>query len=308
MLPEDKEITEVSFGFQGAHLAICHKTQGFSANKKPEPLLIKSDSHQITDEALETLEKINGEKEVRIETSMFDFLRKWMNMYWDDADALSRMLGYSGDGFEVTEFVENKIEGISLLKCKELPEVAKACEVEKLKNFIEQNNTLFDEVSSEGDSGEKDDLEKGQKPSEDKLLNNQGELMADKDQEKLEKAISDLESKLADLEKANETAKAENEALAAKVEKAEQVEQDRIEKAFINKVQTYSFITEDDREGFAKTLIAVNNKDIVDALDKAQSALAAMGESQGVDADGSDIEKSESSGVMDLILEQFGDE
>lgn len=308
MLPEDKEITEVSFGFEGAHLALCHKTQGYSANKKPEPLLIKSDTHQITDEALETLEKINGDKEIKIETSIFEFLRKWMGMYWDDADALSRILGYSGDGYEPTEYLENKIEGITLLKVKELPEVAKAADIEKLKNFIEQNDGLFDEVSSEGDSGEKNDLEKDHNPSEDNV-NNQGDLMTTPvDQEKLEKALSDMQAQLADLEKANEEAKAENEALAAKVEKAEQAEAARIEKAFINKVQTYSFIVEDEREEFAKTLIAVNNKDIVAALDKAQAAITAMGEEvQGADSD--DLEKAvESNGVMDLIVAEFGDQ
>ncbi len=57
-----KEITDITFDFEGAHIALCHKTQGFSANNMPQPLLIKAEDTEITDEVKATLAIIKSGK------------------------------------------------------------------------------------------------------------------------------------------------------------------------------------------------------------------------------------------------------
>jgi hypothetical protein len=311
-ISDAKEITDITFDFEGAHMALTHKTQGFSANKKPQPLLIKSEEVELTKEAQEAIEKIavNTEKEVKIETSMFDFLRKYMGMYWDEADALARLLGYTGDGFEPTEYVDRTVEAVSLLKAnKDIPTVAKAHQVEELKVFMDKYGNLFKDSSSEGNSDMNDVINKDNsiKPS-DEEIKSQGVLMAKEHEEKIEKTADDvaaLTEKLEALEKAAEEEKAEKEALASKVEAFEKAAQERLEKAFEAKVQTYSFVTEEEREEVAKTLIALDNETVIEMLDKAQAAIDAMGEAQGAEAS-DDIEINKSSGVKDKIMAQFG--
>jgi hypothetical protein len=309
-LNPDTEITNVSFGFKGAHLALTHESQGFSANNKPDPLIIKSDSHQITKEAREALEEITkAEAEIRIETTMFDFLMKWMNMYWSDADMLSRLLGYVGDGYEgVDEYLEGKMEGLTLLKDasnNHVPFKAKRKDLKKLRDFMEVHD-LSKSSLSEGNSDMKAEVDKASKPSETKT-ETQGDLMSTTDQEKLDKAQSDIvemKAKLEAFEKAANEAKTEKDALASKVEAFEKANQERVNKAFETKVQTYSFITEDERPEFVKALIACTDIKIVEALDKAQAAINALGTAKGVDTE--DQELAKENGVMALIMKEYG--
>lgn len=309
-LNPDTEITGVSFGFEGAHLALTHKSQGFSANNRPEPLIIKGDSHEITKEAKVALDDIEkADAEIRIETTLFEFLMKWMNMYWSEADMLSRVLGYTGDGYDADEYIEEKMSGITLLKDaanNHVPFKAKRKDINKLKEFIEVNGNLEKDSLSEGNSDMKTEVDKASQPSENKQTS-EGDIMAIEDQDKLDKAQSDIlamQEKLAAFEKAADEAKVEKEALASKVEAFEKANQERVEKAFEAKVQTYSFITEEERAEFTKSLIECTDVTIVKALDKAQAAINALGAAQGVDSETDDsVEKS--NGVMDLIMKQY---
>lgn len=58
-----KEILSLSFDHEGAHMAMCHKAQGFGANGRPEALIIKSDA-EITDEVLADAELIKSGKDL----------------------------------------------------------------------------------------------------------------------------------------------------------------------------------------------------------------------------------------------------
>lgn len=314
-LNPENEITEITFDFAGSHLALCHKTQGFSANNKPRPILIKSTEEEVTKEALEALEKITGDvdAEVRIDTSMFDFLRKWMDMFWSDADMLSRILGFAGDGFDADSFIESQMEGITLLKNasnNQVPFKALKSDINKLSDFMKAHDLTPDSFS-EGDPEMKVDVDLDDKsntsnPSE-KTNINQGNLMADKktDQEKeLEKALARLDA----LEKAAAKSDEEKTELASKVANFEKANQDRLEKAFISKVATYSFITEEEREDFAKELLKVDSEAIVIALDKAQAALKALTQTQGVDGEVVNLSTATkgSSRVRDMVMKQHG--
>ncbi|MCP3921275.1 MAG: hypothetical protein GY714_01690 [Desulfobacterales bacterium] len=229
-LNPENEITEITFNFKGSHLALCHKTQGFSANNKPQPILIKADDAKITDEAKETL---------------------------------------------------------AIIKSGKLPE----------KDSFSEGDPEMKSVGTESTT-----------PSE-KTKTNQGELMSDKttDQEKALEKAKELEERLAAMEKAVADSEAEKEQLTAKVESFEKANQERLEKAFIAKVETYSYITEEEREDFAKALIEVDSELIVLALDKAQAAITALTETQGVDGGEINLSKStKSNRVKEMVMKQHG--
>lgn len=226
-LDPEKEITNITFDFEGAHMALCHRTQGYSANNKPQPMLVKAED-LITDEAAATAEHIKAGK-----------------------------LPVTKDSF------------------------------------------------SEGNPEMKVVDKSPQKPSE---KTNQGELMADQtDQEKALEKAADLEARLVAMEKAAEQAEADKKELTDKVESFEKANQERLEKAFVAKVETYSFITEEEREDFAKALLEVDSELVILALDKAQKAIVALSETQGVDGGEINLSKSSKSNrVRDMILKEHG--
>lgn len=233
-LDPENEITDITFDFEGAHMALCHKTQGYSANNKPQPMLIKAEDEKITDEAKDSL---------------------------------------------------------ALIKSGEMPDVK--------DSFSEGDPEMKKE-----ETNSKSPL----KPSE-KTKTNQGDLMADQkpDQEKdLEKA-AELEARLVAMEKAAAQAESDKKELTAKVESFEKANQERLEKAFVAKVETYSFITEEERIDFAKALIEVDSELVVLALDKAQAAIIALTKTQGVDGGELNLSKSSKTNrVKEMVMKQHG--
>lgn len=340
ILSPENEITDISFDFEGAHMALCHKTQGFSANNKPHPMLIKANDIDLTDpDAIQQAELIKqGDAEVMIETDMVTFLTRWMDMFFADAVALANLLGFEEEETQLDEFIEERMEGVTILQSASVGSIqmiAPISEVKKLKAFIDSNEKLKDSFS-EGNPEMKKEEEiskksSPQQPSEE-TKTNQGQIMADKktDQEKdLDKATAlaeveaktkaeaqekekaqaqaDLETRIATLEKAASDAEAENKVLAGKVDIFEKANQERLEKAFISKVTTYSFITEEEREEFAKTLLEVDNEAVIVALDKAQAAIVALGKPQGVDGGVLNLRSGAGSNrVKEMIMKEHG--
>jgi hypothetical protein len=293
-------------------MALCHKAQGYGANNRPEALLIKSEQPELVDEVIKDIDFIKAASEVRIDTSMMTFLRKWMGMYWDDAEALSRIMGYEGDGEEASDWIKDRIEGITLLK-SDISEKITEKDVKELEIFMKSCDLNKDSLS-EGNSDVKIGLNKiSQKPSENKLKQNQGDLMAVKDQEKLEKAEKDLEavlSRIEDMEKsatkANEQALAKEAELNTRIESFEKADKDRTLKAFNRKVETYSFVTPEGREDFVKALMATDSVLIADTLDKAQAAIDALDSPQGSDK-ASDVTLEKTDSLKAKIEAEYGD-
>lgn len=63
-LDKYSEITDLNFDKENPHLAVCHKSQGYSANKRPVALLFKSEDTVVTKEIIKSLEGIVSEKEL----------------------------------------------------------------------------------------------------------------------------------------------------------------------------------------------------------------------------------------------------
>lgn len=312
------EMLEITFDHDNAHMALCHRVQGYGANGRPEALLIKSDEVELTEEVMKDIDLIKATSEVRIDTNMMTFLRKWMGMYYEDAEALSRIMGYEGDGEEVSDWIAGRIEGITLLKSNLSEGHREAItqeDVTKLEDFMKTVD-LEKNSFSEGDSEVKIEIKKSHKPSEENLNNNQGELMSQTDVEKLEKAqtdLADMEARLAEFEKKAEEEAGEREALASKVADFEKAALARKEAVFTKAVEEYSFVTPEEKVDFSKALMKLDSLDgevaelVVATLDKAQVAVNAIDETQGSDdAEGVDLEKSSTS-LEDKLLAKYGD-
>jgi len=297
-LDENKEITNVTFEYEGSHLALCHKSQGYGANGRPEALLIKGESPDMTKEAKDLSELVKaGDNEVSITTDMVTFLTRWMGMYWSDAKALAKLFGYDNEEEEeYLSYIDEKIEGVSLLKADKVPELAKASELKALQDFIKSNEALFKDSFSEGNSEvkEEDEIQKAHQINPQTKPN--GDAKVPTEAITLEKA-NELQARLEVLEKANK----EKEDRIAAFEKAAQ---ERLEKAYNKKVEGYSFVTEEERPEVVKALMAIDNKQIMELLDKAQSAVTAITIPQGSDSP-SAVETLEKSGVEAWIMAQF---
>lgn len=72
-----EELTELTFDHENAHLAVCHESQGFSANLRPNALVLKS-KDELSVEGKECLEKINGFEEVVVEKASYRNLQRML--------------------------------------------------------------------------------------------------------------------------------------------------------------------------------------------------------------------------------------
>lgn len=58
-LDKKKKICKFSFDGEGNHIALTHKLQGYSANNRPDPLIVKADEVVFNEEILKDLLKVN---------------------------------------------------------------------------------------------------------------------------------------------------------------------------------------------------------------------------------------------------------
>lgn len=113
-------------------IALTHKDQGYSANKRHVSLLTKSaelDPKLITKDVVKALEQ------VELKISMQEFLRRFFNMWYDDAELLTKVLGMTTEreqeiadnppaegsweenwNKETQEYLEKRLSSISIIK------------------------------------------------------------------------------------------------------------------------------------------------------------------------------------------------
>lgn len=107
-------------------IALCHKLQGYGANNRPVSLLMKSDlsPDQLTKDVIKAL------RQVTLEISFEEYLRRFFNMWSDDAETLAFILGFKTEWEDYIEqcggdqesldnyrqFMEERLSYITLLK------------------------------------------------------------------------------------------------------------------------------------------------------------------------------------------------
>jgi hypothetical protein len=110
-----RKLKDIDFSVSGAHVALTHKDQGFSANGKPVALVLKAASKEF-------VEKI---QQIQVTLELPEFLRRFYDMYWDDADSLAALLGYVRPQSleepydyeaDYNKYLEEKIQGYVIIK------------------------------------------------------------------------------------------------------------------------------------------------------------------------------------------------
>lgn len=105
-------------------IALCHKLQGYGANNRPVSLLMKSElsPDQLTKDVIKAL------RQVTLEISFEEYLRRFFDMWSCDAENLAFILGFKTEWEEYLEqcepeqvdnyreFMEDRLSYITLLK------------------------------------------------------------------------------------------------------------------------------------------------------------------------------------------------
>lgn len=293
-LSQYEEIVSVTFDNEDPHLAITHKAQGYSANGWHKSLISKSEDTLLTSEIIKALEQ------VEVKLSFEEFLRRFFHIYGDDAELLTKLLGFETeyedylntseyttdeDKDNYQEYLNSRLSRFNLTKSTTLDDVSPEHLVEiitlqkKFEANSEQLGITFDES---GEEPLKEDVSKASEPKTDiEGTMDIKELMKSAEAQEIIKGLLTTE-----LDKAKADFDAQLEAKTVELEKAAQeLETFRAEKAarvktgFTNLVKSLTFIEEADQEAVVATLMKakdstdVDVKVIVAQLEKAQEQL-----------------------------------
>lgn len=110
-----RKLKDIDFSVSGAHVALTHRDQCYSANGKPVALVLKAASKEF-------VEKI---QQIQVTLELPEFLRRFYDMCWDDAETLAALLGYvrpqsTEEPYDYeaayNKFLEEKIKGYVIIK------------------------------------------------------------------------------------------------------------------------------------------------------------------------------------------------
>jgi hypothetical protein len=279
-----QEILSVSFDNDNAHLAVCHKAQGHSANGWHKSLMMKSDEAPLSVELVKALEQV----EVKI--SFEEFLRRFMGLYYDDAELLTALLGYTTeeenyrvesewyndqDIADYKSYLSNKVAKFNLLKASALEDVPKDHLLELIdlqktfeKNVMQRGISFKDSDETTNEVSEvitktKSEINKEVKVDIQELLKS-AEAQAAIEALVIEKAKVEIEKAKAELEtdlqaKEQELLKASEELAAYREEKAK-----RVKDGFTNLIKSFSFIAEEDQEAVVAEMIKAKDSGAID--------------------------------------------
>lgn len=276
MAKATRRLKNFDFSGDNAAVALVNEDQGGGANGY-KTLLMKA-------------------KDVRVELSMEEFLRRFFDMWWDDAELLAGMLGYETEyGWEdewghplkdsVTLLKNVKDNGVSSIEEKDQP-IAKAMAQEIAKRVNVKLSDVSAEDMREALAKNFKHTTKGEHMSEETLTRAQVEQML---AEQIEKAQSS----------AKDETKAEYEeivkGLKAEIEKFQEKEQ-QIQKAkYVEKAKGYEAlgVTDDNAEDAAVALMKMAEdeelKVIGEMLEKALN-IAKAAQGGAFDEQGHDLE------------------
>lgn len=118
-------ITEFDFEKEGASVHLVSKKQGGAANGFTTLIKKSKATEQLPDvEQVEIQKKL---EQIKVTMSMEDFLRKFFNMYYDDAELLTAMLGFQteyesymeteeSEPYSHADYIASKLSGFEIMK------------------------------------------------------------------------------------------------------------------------------------------------------------------------------------------------
>lgn len=300
-----RRLSDISFSHEGAHLALCSKSQG-AANNWNKALIMKG--HNFSPEFIQKMQQI------QVTYELPDFLRKVMGMYYEDAELLARMMGYvepekeeddSEDWYE--NYIEEKLQSFTIIKslheAKNLPEaLSQLTEQDYLdvlndQVLIEKALKEFDEKS---DTSAKT-VEPKVEASASKQVKKNKEKQMTQETEMVEKA------KFVEIQKQFEDQKI---ALEKAMEQLTKIEQEKKEAIVKSKTEAVKAVVKDEKQAavVVKAALALEDQADFDALVEVFKSMSAVIEKsalfveQGVSAEAEEAPKK--NGVLEIIKSQ----
>lgn len=117
-MPEQKPkriLKDIKFNSKDSHIALTSEVQGYSANNRPDALILKAVGGLKTQAVETSLKKI---QQIQVTLELPEFLRRFFDLYYDDAEVLAKLLGYEHkpeDNY-YNEYLEEKVESFTILK------------------------------------------------------------------------------------------------------------------------------------------------------------------------------------------------
>ena len=264
-----RRLSDISFSHEGAHLALCSKSQG-AANNWNKALIMKG--HNFSPEFIQKMQQI------QVTYELPDFLRKVMGLYYEDAELLARMMGYVEPEKEEEDYddwyenyIEEKLQSFTIIKAlheaKNLPDaLSKLTEQDYLDVLQDQamvEKALKKELDKETEVSKADTSTKVEntkvEASASKKKNPKKETKMTQETEMVEKA------KFVEIQKQFEDQKI---ALEKAMEQLGKIEQEKKEAIVKSKTDAVKAVVKDEKQAavVVKAALALEDQADFDAL------------------------------------------
>ena len=297
-----RRLSDISFSHEGAHLALCSKSQG-AANNWNKALVMKG--HNFSPEFVQKMQS------VQVTMPLPEFLQKFFGLWYEDAEILARLMGYvpeEKDDWDYDDYIEERLSAFTILKslheAKNLPDaLSKLTEQDYLDVLTDQAE--IEKVLKEFDSKKSDTstkVEKQVEASASKVTKkNKGKQMT-QETEMVEK------SALTAIEKALEDQKIALEKALAQVKQYEDEKKEAIVKS---KTEAVKAVVKDEKQAavVVKAALALEDQADFDALVEVFKSMNAVIEKsalfveQGVSAEAEEAPKK--NGVLEVVKAQY---
>lgn len=282
-------------------IALTHVDQGYSANNREVSLLMKSD----IDPAKLTVEVVKNLEQIQLKISMEEFLRKFFDMWYDDAELLTKLLGFQTQleydaekeqddewlqdwNKRHQEYLDDKLESIAIInkaKSGEELTLGERFELIKTRKAFEDGCQSLD-IEFEGDKPVKPTNTEAPvtpkvTPEVPVVKATQSSAGAKPENKPKENPVENVDitksQAFIDLQKANEALNARLAEMQEGVNAAQEIikakkEADRA--VAINKAASMPFVAEDQRDAVADLLMDAKSVAVVSVLEKAVALIA----------------------------------
>ncbi|WWT49292.1 hypothetical protein [Escherichia phage vB_EcoM-LTH01] len=311
-----KTLIEKGRQIKSRGIALTHRDQGYSANNRHVSLLTKSD----IDPSKLTVDVIKALEQVQVTISMEEFLRRFFHMYYDDAELLTKLLGFTTtfedeyadkdpedlDSYTADyirrhqEYLDEKLETITIIKkAKEGADLSLVERFELIKTRKQFEDGCKELGLDFGDNSELRKPETGEvvkSATKPEPVSSAGATTTIKETP-VEKEVDVTKSQqFIDLMKANEALMAQVEGMketftaAQEIVKAQAVAKREVA---LNKAASFGFVADDQREAVADLIEDPAKASVVAVLEKAAAALKEKDEALvAKDAEIEEIKKS----------------
>lgn len=305
-----RKLSEISFDHEGAHLALCSKSQG-AANNWNKALIMKG--HNFSPEFIQKMQAI------QVTMTIPDFLSRFFMLWDEDVEFLSQLLGYVEPEDETMEakedydkWIEERFQSFSIIKslheAKSLPDaLSKLTEQDYLDILsdqaeIEKVLKALDKESRDSEADNSTDVENTKvEVSTSKVTKKNKEKQMTQATEQVEK------SQLVEVQKALEGKEVELQKALSKLAEIEEAQKQAIVKS---KTDAVKAVVKDEKQAavVVKAALALEDQADFDALVEVFKSMNAVIEKsalfveQGVSAEAEEAPKK--NGVLEIIKSQ----